>query len=88
MSGQFLLHVEIDQVAMVRPYVQHIEAAFQIVPEGFESSYNREELFVMNFIITLRRLEGLGKICDRMPTVQGIGLFKDSAGSEITSVCD
>ena len=40
----------------------------------------------MNFVIALRGLERLGIVRDGVPPIQGVGLFKDSAGCESASI--
>ena len=79
---------KIDQIAMVRPDFKIVFTSFKVVAEDFKGTDNCKEFVIMNFVVALSRLQGLGVVSDRVPMVQSIRLFKDSAHSEITGVCD
>ena len=74
-SGKFLLRREVDKVAMVQPNFNGVLLSFEVVPECFKSSYNREELQIVDLVIALSWLERLGIICNRVPPIQCVGLF-------------
>src|SRR6266404_7896242 len=56
--------------------------------EGSKSTDNGKEFLIMNSVITLGRLEGLGKVSNRVPTIEKVRLFQDSASGKITGICD
>ena len=43
--------------------------------EGSKSTDNGKEFLIMNSVITLGRLEGLGRVSNRVPTIEKVRLF-------------
>src|SRR6267378_419300 len=72
---QPLLRRKIEEVNMIRPDFKDICATLKIMAEGSKSTDNGKEFFIMNSVITLCRLEGLGKVSNRVPTIEKVRLF-------------
>jgi len=49
--------------------------SFQVVSKDVKGTNNGKKFFVMDFIVMFCREEGLGMVSNRVPMVQGIGLF-------------
>src|SRR6266404_7989304 len=72
---QPLFRCKIEEVNMIRPDFKDISATFKVMVEGSKSTDNGKEFLIMNSVITLSRLEGLGKISNRVPTIEKVRLF-------------
>jgi hypothetical protein len=58
------------------------------VVKNLKSPNNGQELSVMNFVVLLCRLHGVGMISDRIPPVQSIRLFKNYTRGKVTVISD
>jgi len=72
---QPLLRHKIEEVNMVGPDLKDIGVTLKIMAEGSKSTDNGKELLIMNSVIMLCRLEGLGKVSNRVPTIEKVRLF-------------
>src|SRR6266404_6565042 len=75
MTVQPLFRCEIEEVNMVGPDFKDIGVTLEVMVEGSKSTDNGKEFLIMNSIITLGRLVGLGKVSNRVPTIEKVGLF-------------
>ena len=72
---------------MIRPDLEFLRMTFQIVPILLECAYNREQLFVVDLVITFVNVERLGEEGNWMPQrIAWVQLAQYCAGSEITSI--
>src|SRR6266404_7783815 len=72
---QPLFRCKIEEVNMVRPDFKDVSATLKVMAEGSQSTDNGKEFLIMNSVITLGRLEGLGKVSNRVPTIEKVRLF-------------
>jgi len=82
-----LFRGEIEKVSMVQPNFKDISATFKIMVKGSKSTDNGKEFLIMNSVILFRRLKGLGKVSNRVPSIEKVGLFQDSTSGKITGIC-
>lgn len=58
LAGKLLLFCEVDQITVVSPNFQGVQATFQIVAECFKGANDGQEFLIMDFIVSLCRKEG------------------------------
>src|SRR5712691_5340861 len=79
---------KIPEVGMIREDLSQVEIPLKVMTEVAERVNDGQQLFIVNFVVSLRRLEGLGIVCHGVGSSQSIFLFKDSASSVIAGVSD
>ena len=62
---------------MVQTHFNGVLSTFEIVLEYFKGVNDGKEFFVVDLKVLFHRLMGLGMICNWVPTIEGIWLFKD-----------
>ena len=49
---------------------------------------NHEKFFIMDVVVAFSRLEGLGVVCNGVPSIQGIRLFQDGTSGKVAGISD
>jgi len=73
---------------MVCPDFKGFGVSFKVVAEGFKSTDNGEEFFIMDVIVLFGWEERLREVHNRVPLVKKVRLFENSSHSEVTCICD
>ena len=68
-AREFLFLEKINQIAVVGPYFKNVVPPFQVMATDVKGNHNSKEFLIVDFIITLRRLLGLGVIQHWMPAI-------------------
>jgi hypothetical protein len=87
-AGGLLFCSEVLEVIMVGPNFKDVRVAFEVVAEGFKGFDDGKEFFIVDVIIKLGRVEGLGVIGNGVPTVQEVWLFEDGTDGKVAGVGD
>ena len=73
---------------MVQPHFNSVFVSFEVVMEYFQGVNDGKEFFVVDLKVLFHRLMGLGMICNWVPTIKGIWLFKNCTCCKITGISD
>ena len=68
---------------MVRDNIHLVFRTFQVMPPLVQRADNRQELLVVDFVVPLRVVQGLGVECDRVQQAVTARLRENRSGCEI-----